>query len=391
MVDSAIEKVQLATISFLQSAEDIALGAAGSVLMPFVNAPAPFVPEGDGFADEDTEAKDPAKKKPAVMRKEADNRNKQLREGAFLGTLHLPMEYAGAFANLSDKIRRMRGRLQDLKLALEAKVPGLDNMSKKEILTGKKDFLAKYAPPKMQRQKDQELKKTLMEGFFMEILKGKTEVGKIGKDISKLENELASRKDEYPEAKTAVQGLVEGGADINSVNEDGFTALMLAARNGHLETVEALLEVPKIDTNKKNSYGSNAMHYAAMYAHRDVVQFLRRKGKIKKGEKNASGKTPKELALDEAKDLLQHKTEIWTNSTYKGGMYKLVTDLGKKDVPDDPIYNAMGIHAPDQVDPPKVWQPNFWRISKIPDPGCKLDDMDEKTFLKRWNRAAKKC
>ncbi|KAJ1475668.1 ankyrin repeat-containing domain protein, partial [Baffinella frigidus] len=78
--------------------------------------------------------------------------------------------------------------------------------------------------------------------------------------------------------------LVEGGADINSVNEDGFTALMLASRNGHLEAVEALLEVPKIDTNKKNSYGSNAMHYAAMYAHREVVQALRRKGRVKKGE-----------------------------------------------------------------------------------------------------------
>mmetsp|Transcript_17702 Transcript_17702/g.42709 ORF Transcript_17702/g.42709 Transcript_17702/m.42709 type:complete len:392 (+) Transcript_17702:282-1457(+) len=391
MVDSAIEKVQLATISFLQSAEDIALGAAGSVFMPFVNAPQPFVPEGDGFADEDTEARDPTKKKPAVMRKEADNRNKQLREGAFLGTLHLPMEYAGAFANLSDKIRRMRGRLQDLKDQMEAKVPGVDAMTKKEILTGKKDFLLKYAPTKMQKQKDPEKKKNLLEGFFLEILRGKTDVGKIGKEISKLENQLAARRDEYPEAKTAVQDLVEGGADINSVNEDGFTALMLASRNGHLEAVEALLEVPKIDTNKKNSYGSNAMHYAAMYAHREVVQALRRKGRVKKGEKNASGKTPKDLALDEAADILKHKTEIWTNSTYKGGMYKLVTDLGKKDVPDDPIYNAMGIHAPATVDPPKVWKANFWRISKIPDPACKLDDMDEKTFLKRWNRAAKKC
>ena len=71
-----------------------------------------------------------------------------------------------------------------------------------------------------------------------------------------------------------MQDLVEQGADINAVNEDGYTALMLAARNGHLETVQALMEVPGIDTNKKNNYGSNAMHYAAMYAHREVVQAL---------------------------------------------------------------------------------------------------------------------
>mgnify|MGYP000874480231 CR=1 FL=1 len=391
MVDKAISQVQLATITFLQSAEDVALGAAGSILMPFVSAPEPFVPVGEGFEDEDITPVDPTKKKPAVMRKEFDNRNKQLREGAFLGTLHLPMDYAGAFACLSDRIRRARANMQDLKDQMERKVPGVEQMTKKEILTDKKKFITSYAPPKMQKIKDAEKKKQALESWFIDILRGKTEVSKMTKDINKLENELAGRREQFPEAKTAVQDLVEQGADINAVNEDGYTALMLAARNGHLETVQALMEVPGIDTNKKNNYGSNAMHYAAMYAHREVVQALRKVGRVKKGEKNASGKTPKDLALDEAKDLLDHKLAIWQDSTYKGGKYKLVTELGAKDVPDDPLYNALGIHAPDTVEPPKAWKPNFWRISKIPDPSCKLDDMDEKTFLKRWNRAAKKC
>ena len=35
--------------------------------------------------------------------------------------------------------------------------------------------------------------------------------------------------------------------------------------------------------------------------------------------------------------------------------------------------------------------PGTWRISKIPDPACKLDDMKEPVFLKRWGSAAKKC
>jgi hypothetical protein len=44
----------------------------------------------------------------------------------------------------------------------------------------------------------------------------------------------------------------------------------------------------------------------------------------------------------------------------------------------------------DPTDPrfkaPKEWKPNKWRISKIPDPACKIDPMPENEFLKRFVR-----
>lgn len=193
--------------------------------------------------------------------------------------------------------------------------------------------------------------------------------------------------------------LKEEGCDVNAARDDdesNFTSLMCAARNGNLETVEALLEMPDIDVNKLNSYGANAMHYAAMYAHKEVCQALRR-GKVDRKVKNHAGKIPKDLAMDEHNDLLNHKKEQWGLFVYKEQMFKVVEEFGKKDEPDDklpvPIYNQVfGIHDPAAIEPAKEWKASRegWRISLIPDPACKLDDFEEKDFMKRWKSTAKK-
>ena len=53
------------------------------------------------------------------------------------------------------------------------------------------------------------------------------------------------------------------------------------------------------------------------------------------------------------------------------------------------IYTYIYTHT-DPTDPrfkaPKEWKPNKWRISKIPDPACKIDPMPENEFLKRFVR-----
>lgn len=70
--------------------------------------------------------------------------------------------------------------------------------------------------------------------------------------MQSIKDELARLETQNPESKTALQYLLEEHAEINVPNEDGFTALMLAARNGHLETVRALMECDGIDVKKKN-------------------------------------------------------------------------------------------------------------------------------------------
>lgn len=57
------------------------------------------------------------------------------------------------------------------------------------------------------------------------------------------------------------QLLIAAGADVNAVNRDGDTALILASRNGHARVVHILLRsgaLPGIE----NRWGKTALHYA---------------------------------------------------------------------------------------------------------------------------------
>jgi hypothetical protein len=80
---------------------------------PFVGPAAPFVPEGDGYDDVDLlspSREQQAKKKPAVVRKHNEAIQSQLREGAFLGTLHLPVDYGGFQKTISETNFRIKER-----------------------------------------------------------------------------------------------------------------------------------------------------------------------------------------------------------------------------------------------------------------------------------------
>jgi hypothetical protein len=59
----------------------------GSIFMPFVTPLSQYTPESE--IDQRSVADSKVLKKPAKIREEAENRNKQLLEGAFHGTLHL--------------------------------------------------------------------------------------------------------------------------------------------------------------------------------------------------------------------------------------------------------------------------------------------------------------
>ena len=48
--------------------------------------------------------------------------------------------------------------------------------------------------------------------------------------------------------------LIEKGADVNAVEEDGWTALMIAAGNGHKEVCQLLIE-KGADVNAVDEWG----------------------------------------------------------------------------------------------------------------------------------------
>jgi ankyrin repeat protein len=71
-----------------------------------------------------------------------------------------------------------------------------------------------------------------------------------------------------------VQELVGRGAAVGEVGDSrGFTPLMVAAENGHLPVVRALLKAGA-DPNRQERYGFTALHFAVKKDRVDVVQAL---------------------------------------------------------------------------------------------------------------------
>jgi serine/threonine-protein phosphatase 6 regulatory ankyrin repeat subunit B len=76
-----------------------------------------------------------------------------------------------------------------------------------------------------------------------------------------------------------VKALIKGGwfktkADVNAKASSGYTALMAASQNGHLEVVQALLAA-KADANAKSrDDGTTALIIASQKGHLKIVQAL---------------------------------------------------------------------------------------------------------------------
>jgi len=71
--------------------------------------------------------------------------------------------------------------------------------------------------------------------------------------------------------------LLESGADINSKNKDGMTALMSAGANGHLDIVKFLVE-KGIDVNVHDNGGMSALRYAVANENDDAARLLKSLG-----------------------------------------------------------------------------------------------------------------
>ena len=67
--------------------------------------------------------------------------------------------------------------------------------------------------------------------------------------------------------EAVVKALIEGGADVNKADDDGWTPLYTAAANGHEAVVKALIEAGA-DVNKARDDGWTPLYIAASKATR---------------------------------------------------------------------------------------------------------------------------
>lgn len=93
----------------------------------------------------------------------------------------------------------------------------------------------------------------------------------------------------------AVQGYVDGGADLNARNDYGSTPLTIAVTYGQTGTVGLLIE-NGADLNLEGSGGSTPLHLATFFGRAEQVKLLLGAG-ANAAKTNAAGST----ALDVAK------------------------------------------------------------------------------------------
>ena len=91
--------------------------------------------------------------------------------------------------------------------------------------------------------------------------------------------------------------LLAAGSDVNERDEDGFTPLLEAARIGHAEVCQLLLERGKADTEETTPHGNTALNLAASNGHASTVVLLLLKG-AKVETKNKDGFTPLLAAVE---------------------------------------------------------------------------------------------
>jgi ankyrin repeat protein len=70
-----------------------------------------------------------------------------------------------------------------------------------------------------------------------------------------------------------VRSSIEGGADVNSADNNGCTALMHACELNDVQVVKCLVE-QKADPNKTNSTGDTALSYAYKLGHFETIKYL---------------------------------------------------------------------------------------------------------------------
>jgi len=94
--------------------------------------------------------------------------------------------------------------------------------------------------------------------------------------------------------KTCLRLLCEAGAKVDALDDNGWSALMLAAFRGDAGVTEILLE-HRADTEIKGGYGYTALILAAEKGHEKVVKLLCKAGADKMA-RDGNGSSPLDFA-----------------------------------------------------------------------------------------------
>jgi parallel beta-helix repeat protein len=106
----------------------------------------------------------------------------------------------------------------------------------------------------------------------------------------------------YAKKDDAIRVLVSAGADPNYRGEDGRTALLVAAEQGLLPGVKALLAHDRTDPAALNAEGEDALMIAARRGKLEVVQYLADEAAFPLDRSNAAGQSALDLAAAEGHD-----------------------------------------------------------------------------------------
>lgn len=97
--------------------------------------------------------------------------------------------------------------------------------------------------------------------------------------------------------------FLENGVDVNHVDNNGNTALIINTQNFCYKGVIKELVRAGADVNAVNNSGDNALHYALRYGNQEVARFLVKKGADYNKADN-QGITPLQIAVEKGYDTL---------------------------------------------------------------------------------------